>query len=476
MFLCVQPDTASAAGTPCSITPVLTEADLDTCIAEAPTDNSEFDITLGANFNLATQKTIAAGKNITLASINPASPAILTRDAGFVGRMFFINVSGPTTLTIDSVIIEGNNQPAAANNQLIHTVGTGEVTVNLTGNTILRNNYNAYAAYAGGAIFINGTGHKLNLSGNVQITNNTSGAGGGGIASTAGNTLNMSGNVIVGGNSAGGYGGGISMTDSTFVMSSGTVSGNTAGAAGGGVRVSGTFIMTGGEISGNTAARYGGGVTLADSVVATFTMTGGKISGNTAVSSTGRGGGGVRVGENNTFDMSGGVISDNASGNHGGGIQVDYDGIVNISGNAEISGNTSSFDGGGIWIEHDNLTNLTVGASAVFSGNSAATATRMNPADQALYNAQIFATSFSLPLPFNGYNNFDISYASDLSTDICQHNSSLWADDTKCVSVPGTGLFGGQVGGATISVLSLIVSGVMIVVVWTHKKSRRLLW
>jgi len=312
VFLCVEPDAASAAGTPCSITPVMSEVDLNTCIAEAPTDNSEFDITLGANFNLTAQKTIAAGKNITLASINPATPITLTRDPSLVTRLFLINITAPSaaTLTIDSVILDGGNQTAINNNQLIFTNGTGDITVNLTGNTVLKNNN---TVGLGAAAVIYAASNKLNISDNVQIINNTATDRGGGI-------------FVIG----------------TLTMSGGEISDNPSISAGGGVYVSNsTFIMTGGIISGNTAS-YGGGVILDNS---TFTMSGGTISGNTALA-----GGGVVAGRNSTFNMTGGTISDNIATVHGGGLNVGSSGVVNISGGL-ITNNAAAQNGGGLNVD-----------------------------------------------------------------------------------------------------------------------------
>ena len=119
------------------------------------------------------------------------------------------------------------------------------------------------------------------------------------------------------------YGGGVYVGASgTFIMSGGTISGNTAEARitsteiggipgdadayGGGVYNVGTFTMSGGSISGNTtrtsgrlSRSYGGGVYS----TGTFTMTGGSISGNTATSN---GLGGSSLGSN-AYAYGGGV-------------------------------------------------------------------------------------------------------------------------------------------------------------------------
>jgi len=535
LILSLTNNIANAAGTPCSITPVMSETDLDSCIAEAPTDNSEFTITLGADFSITAQKSITDGKNITLISVDLANPATITRGSGFVGRLFGISTATPggtTTFTVDSVIIDGGNPVAAADNQLIYSSGPGNATVNVVGNTILENNN---SLSGGGAISLGGGSSELNITGNAQIINNVSGNDGGGIGIISNsNTLNIFGNVVIGGNTAGRgagiyiagvsaiatigggakitnntiatgngaglylnsasgtltisdaaisgnstnyYGGGIYVLLGTLNLGSGAiVSGNTADLSGGGiyVRDAGTTIMSGGEISGNTANGNGGGVNIIGST-ATFTMTGGTISGNTAAN-----GGGVRADDSGTFIMAGGTINNNTATN-GGGVYV---GDGTLGGGAFGSGtftltggnivnNTAYADGGAIWVPHANLAYLTVGPSAVFSGNSAATYARMNPADQALYDAQISATSFSLPLPFNGYNNYDINYTSDLPTDICQHNSSLWADDANCVAAPGTGAEPFDLDNGAVSLVGFGCAVVIIVasVVFLRRKS-----
>jgi len=499
--LCAEPSSVHAAGVPCSITPVLTEANLNTCIAEAPTDNSEFTVTIGADFNITAQKDIAAGKNITLTSTNPASPATLTRDPGFAGRIFSINIATPSvaTFTIDGVILDGNNPTTITSNHLIYASGTGNTIINLTGNTVLRNNNNASN---GGAIVVGGP-IQLNISGNVQIINNTTIANGGGIScGGAGSALNVSDNVVIS-NNTGGYGGGINLISGcSFIMNGGTISDNTADVAGG-VRAAETFIMSAGEISGNTATRYGGGVSMADGMISLFTMTGGGISGNTAQLG---GGGGVMVAADNTFNMSDGIINGNTSGDAGGGVKVNNNGIFNMSGSAEISnnsgqsgggigvnsvsglgvvtvsggritgntaengggvyvgsgtaniasgnvvGNTATADGGGVYTE--DYDNLTVGASTIFSANRAAfSSPNRDPADDVVYATNILGTNWTTPFT-QGYNNYDINH-------------------DYAPEAPGTGLFGGQIDGAIASALAMVVGGASIAAIFVGERLLR---
>ncbi len=159
---------------------------------------------------------------------------------------------------------------------------------------------------------------------------------------------------LTGGNVGNEAGGGVSVIHSgTFIMYSGTISGNTSTGSystsgGGGVYVlTGTFTMNGGAISGNTAAKNGGGVYFKDG---TFTMNGGEISGNTADNS-----GGVYVAGSGSptgyFIMNGGTISGNKSTNSyaPGGVYV-YGGAEFTMNNGVISDNTSAGTGGGVYV------------------------------------------------------------------------------------------------------------------------------
>jgi len=114
---------------------------------------------------------------------------------------------------------------------------------------------------------------KLELK-NGNITGNINNSSGGGVS-------------VIGGNS-------------TFMMTGGTISGNTASGGGGVYLSSGNFTMDGGTISENTASFLGGGVYVDNS--SSFTMYGGTINGNTASS-----GGGVYI-SGSTFSKSGSSI------------------------------------------------------------------------------------------------------------------------------------------------------------------------
>ena len=153
-------------------------------------------------------------------------------------------------------------------------------------------------------------------------------------------------------------------SDGTFIMDSGSVSGNITGGdatvSGGGVFVGGggAFTMNGGKVSGNSAT-IGGGVFVTGSG-ATFTMTGGEVSGNSAANySIGGGGGvystggGVFISDGGAFTMTGGEVSGNSISAlgmaAGGGVCFDYTGGSFTMNGGKVIGNTGTI-GGGVYL------------------------------------------------------------------------------------------------------------------------------
>jgi pilin isopeptide linkage protein len=124
---------------------------------------------------------------------------------------------------------------------------------------------------------------------------------------------------------------------------------------------------------------------------------------------------------NNSGDSGGGIYSDSGifhilsgevSGNHatnGGGIYLASGDPLEILGRTQITGNTATNDGGGIYTPYENLANIDVDRDATFSGNRAAQAYQIDPADIPLHDAHILTHTFSNGFPY-GYNNFDIAY------------------------------------------------------------------
>jgi len=154
--------------------------------------------------------------------------------------------------------------------------------------------YSGFDAYLNKPLTIIGNGHSITLSGTGSLFSIS-----GGSVTIQNLHLKGQGDAVVNNAPL------VSVTG-TFIMESGSISGNTvnSGIDGIGVNIDGgTFIMNGGTISSNISnfGGSGGGVCIN---VGTFTMNGGVISGNTA-----NYGGGVAVlGSNSILRMKGGII------------------------------------------------------------------------------------------------------------------------------------------------------------------------
>jgi hypothetical protein len=186
-----------------------------------------------------------------------------------------------------------------------------------------------------------------------------------------------------------------------FIMNGGAISNNSieiGNISGGGVYVSGYFEMNEGKINNNKLSSNqgktfkGGGVYIGNN--GTFVLNNGEISDNRCYSSIDVYGGGIYVGNNSKFVQNGGIISNNISNYLGGGIHVSTGNIAGrfnmaggqISGNSarwgagvafygaeftmtggEISGNTADNNAGGVFIRSSGRFNKVGG---IIYGNS----------------------------------------------------------------------------------------------------------
>ena len=136
-------------------------------------------------------------------------------------------------------------------------------------------------------------------------------------------------------------------TGGKFVMISGEVSGN-SDVIGGGVYVYyGMFDMSGGMITNNIAVtneREDSAQTMEQHSSGNKQHSG-VISANSASSM----GGGVYVGYDSSFSMSGGVISNNEAALDGGGVYVDVAGSISMTGESVIANNKAVRHGGGVY-------------------------------------------------------------------------------------------------------------------------------
>lgn len=342
-------------------------------------------IMLGAD--IIVEDTIIVDYDCTLSSyekfglIRPDNFAgvLLTTKMGVTGGEETEGVtSNETTLTLDNILVDGRNIEADATAVLVDK-GT---TLILKDSIIQNNVNNAYGwnANYGGGICNKGT---LKMYDGTIIRNNRSEKGGG-IYNAKPEEVLVDKEWIT--------------YPVAFYMYGGEITGNTAtdndtscNAAGGGVNVDGAwsvqakFYMYNGKISGNSAPNgCGGGVSLCcgDQPVfdtdwqdanVVFTMYGGEITDNI----TGESGGGIWV-ACSSFAMEGGLISRNTAAEDGGGISAccGCELNANITGGeitlnaAKTGGGIGSYVGGVIKPDaiYDNLASET-GDDIVFSEN-----------------------------------------------------------------------------------------------------------
>ena len=264
----------------------------------------------------------------------------------------------------------------------------GAIVINLNGGEISRNS----ADFGGAVLAFSNDDHdplRLTING-CNISNNKA------TAMTSGafflnlnpeSSVVISGDTMIANNTAAWSGGGMYLYGNSKVsMSGGTIANNTA-RYGGGVCLwkdagkAPTFTMTGGTISSNAAVWDGGGLFLNDD--STFSMSGSsRITGNTALgttANTGKGGGiyARNAAGASTLTITGGSIDNNTAGWYGGGICLEYDAIMTISGttisdNAVLGTGSDSGSGGGICLLGDASWRCRLDVSdTTISGNTA---------------------------------------------------------------------------------------------------------
>ena len=131
--------------------------------------------------------------------------------------------------------------------------------------------------------------------------------------------------------------------------------------------------VVGGVITGGRGSEKGGAVCLHDDntnkITNKFVLYGGTIAGNSAVYSKGSCGGGVYVGKNAEFVMSGGTIKWNTADN-GGGV-YNGDGTFTVYGGDIVR--NKAVKGGGVFVKSSGKLNLTAegGKSITITNNAA---------------------------------------------------------------------------------------------------------
>ena len=333
-------------------------------------DGSRYNFTIQVNKDIELTEYSQFGfpyGEVTLTSEDPANPRIIK--AAVTDHHMMLGVVNGTHLTIENIIIDGNNQKrilwveSSENDPASLTINEGtilqngkveesdqtkvggaiygqkacEVTIN---GGIIRNNE---AIQAGGAICLLGTG-TLTINGGEIYANKVpidSGYGGAIVLQRQG--------VINGGKIYGNsayHGGAIAAgKDANLAINGGEISNNEAGFFGGGVYsfMNSVVKFSSGQISKNKSL-YGAGVTTASS--SNFIMEGrGIISENEAS----KGGGGVYLFENSVVKFSSGQISKNISP-FGGGVAAGSKSNFIMDGTGVISENNASQSGGGLYL------------------------------------------------------------------------------------------------------------------------------
>lgn len=298
----------------------------------------------------------------------------------------------------------------AGNYYLKHSVtATGDITISgevnlcLNGRTLDLDGHH-FIVNNGGSLTICDCGSGGTITGQDCIYGNDDGNGS--VYVLGGSFIMYSGSIS--GNKA--YsGGGVNVNGGSFTMYGGTISGNTAQLGGGVSVISGSFTMHGGTISNNKASTNGcGGVYVANGGI--FTMYDGSITDN--VCTTSNGCGGVKV--EGSFTMSGGEISGNTAQTafYGGGVHVAYSGSFTISGDASITGNTSGGSSCNVYLDNNTVITIdggltgsnTIGVSmenpGVFTSGGGATYIEKFTSDDSNLDVQISGNELCLSSGF----------------------------------------------------------------------------
>ena len=317
---------------------------------------------LAGVYNAGGSKTLSSGKYYL-------SEDLVLED----NSRFWISSGAKVTFCLNGHTLTGKNTTSSTRYLWTNNGGTLNICDCCGGGTIT---HSTTSANGTATIYLNAEKSKLNLYGGT-ISGNTT-ARYGTVFLYNGSTFNMMGGSISGNRGIGGYGSGVYVSSGcTFNLWDGTISNNEPTVSGGGgvyVYSNGTFNMMGGSISNNTlTANQGGGVYLSGGTEtnanpATFHMSGGVISGNSAPY-----GGGVYVGTDVKFTMTGGTIVNNhatATTDSTGGGGIYSDGQFNMAGGI-ITGNTSATNGGGVKsIVAFQMTGGTIGGSALLPNST----------------------------------------------------------------------------------------------------------
>lgn len=280
--------------------------------------------------------------------------------------------SGAGTMTVDGTTITGNTASGATADQggggLFQEAGGGTLTVR---NASITDNVANGAAGSGGGILNDQSTVIVESS---TLSGNTSVRAGGGVEANIG-TTNLT-DVTLDGNSTGGApgnGGGLHITGAgNATITDSTVTNNTATLEGGGLwNGSGTMTVSDSEITGNTAsgaaADDGGGGLFNNG--GTLRITGSTVEGNEADGAAGSGGGVLTLG--GTLEVTDSSIDTNTAVRAGGGIEATAGSVTTLSGGSLSENVTGAApgNGGGLHLTGAGTVDVT---GVVVAGNSAA--------------------------------------------------------------------------------------------------------
>ena len=343
---------------------VQTLSDLQAAIANVAVT----DIVIENDITLDAPLAITAGNMRDISFTSVSSTSIYTIFSANNQRHFNISGGGSIALAFDgNIILDGNNAGGG-----INSTGT-DLTLS---EAVLQNN----SAANGGAVF----GSVITIDGGTYTDNSATGSGGAIFGTTSVTVLD---GTLIDNNFANSHGGGISGTNGTTVnIEGGTISRNRSqNGSGGGIfiGINATVNMSGGIISDNSVLCnfcWGGGIGLNSS--STVNMTDGIIANNTAA----LGGGMGDLNGSCTYNISGGSIIENRAPSNpgqGGGIYVNSNGTLNISGSDTILYGNSAASGGAIFSNLGSDVHITdsevSGNSAVNSGGAIYTHTYRKP-------------------------------------------------------------------------------------------------
>jgi predicted outer membrane repeat protein len=350
-------------------------------------------VTMSNNTANSSGGAISISGTVTLSNTNAFNGNKATNNLG--GAIYVFDSGKLITQSGSNNTFSSNT--AGSSGGAIATSGTVNLSAganNITNNQSASNGGGIYVFTSGSLTTANGTNIKQN-----KITNTIgSGSFGGGVAIQG--TFNMSGGDISENSVANGNGGGVSVSNGgKFYMTGGAISKNTVNdidpsndatdgrsGTGGGVAINGTgaeFVMSGGTIGGNSAAsannaqNAGGGVYAWNS--GSFTMNGGYIKYNKSDGDAGGIGIGRLIGTltPGAITLNGGEITNNTAAIYGGGAYNTGGNNSSLIGNLIIpSGSTikisnnSASAGGGIFLDGSTYNSTTI-CGGTITGNTA---------------------------------------------------------------------------------------------------------